>query len=152
MIDREIVSWVRGEAGLRRHVQRSSWTRGHHGGGTLRSVDRQSLASLVVSLHLSVSLSHLHTQNNPLTINIYKLTSTFNSNNIASSVLTAKFFWGQFRSFTDKLKRNVGQFLQYFLPLSRQRNMFCLERCQMVIFESRKRRVLCREILITGQK
>ena len=61
MINREIMSWVRGEAGLRRHIQGSSRARVHHGGGALRSEDRQSLASLVVGLHLSVS-PHLQTQ------------------------------------------------------------------------------------------
>ena len=59
------MSWVRGEAGLRRHVQRSSWARGHHGGGAFRPEDRQSLASLVIRLHLSVPPC-LETQNTPI--------------------------------------------------------------------------------------
>ena len=63
------MSRVRGEAGLRRHIQGSSRARGHHGGGALRSEDRQSLASLVVGLHLSVS-PHLETQNTPLVLNL----------------------------------------------------------------------------------
>ena len=135
------MSWVRGETGLRRHIQGSSRARGHHGGGALRPEDRQSLASLVVRLHLSVS-PRLEEENG--------LLSQLTPVNIGSSFLTAKFFWGQFRSFTDNLKRNFGQF--FFTFFSGLKNMFCLERCQMVIFEKREMRVLCREILITEQK
>ena len=59
------MSWVRGEAGLRRHIQGSARARGHHGGGAFRPEDRQSLPSLVVCLHLSVS-PRLQEENGPL--------------------------------------------------------------------------------------
>lgn len=85
------MSWVRGETGLRRHIQGSSRARGHHGGGALRSEDRQSLASLVVGLQLSVS-PDLQTRNTPLTPT-YKLILT--GTEITAVLLSSlpSFFW-----------------------------------------------------------